>query len=201
MSKEVIDLSLKQLKIIETSLFNLETKNLEEICNLILENKGILFFSGVGKNGHVAAKSASTFSSIGIKSIFINPVDAVHGDMGNVGCNDIVFCISKSGRTKELINFVENLLILEQKPKLILLHSNDVSEFLHYFDYKICLNELEEIDNFNIVPTTSITAYTILLQSIGILISQKNGFNLKKFKLNHPGGNIGEQLSKTEENK
>ena len=74
-----------------------------------LESKGKIFFTGVGKNGHVAAKAASTFSSIGLPCFYINPVDSVHGDMGVINQDDIIVAISKGGNTEELIHFLHHV--------------------------------------------------------------------------------------------
>jgi arabinose-5-phosphate isomerase len=191
--KETKEICLYQIRELESMINSLNEENIAIIESVIAGCKGILYFTGIGKNGHVAAKTASTFASIGIKSMFINPVDAVHGDMGNITNKDIVFAISKSGNTKELISFVWNLKN-NTNTKVILLHSNINNDLKELIDYEMYLDIPREADEFNIVPTVSISAYTVFLQSIGIAIANKNGFKLSIFKKNHPGGNIGDIL-------
>ena len=94
---------------IEKSLLSLNMDEADLFVDLILNCKGKIFFTGVGKNGHVAAKAASTFSSIGVPCFYINPVDSVHGDMGVIDSKDLLIAISKSGNTEELINFLHNV--------------------------------------------------------------------------------------------
>jgi arabinose-5-phosphate isomerase len=107
----------------------LENVNDVEIFNLIqFLNKPHrnIFFTGIGKNGHVAAKAASTFNSMGIRVFFINPVDAVHGDMGLIDKDDIILAISKSGNTEELLWFLKNA--KDRTDNIFLIHSNSCSQ-------------------------------------------------------------------------
>lgn len=184
----------KQIRNVEKSLNLVDLNILEEIAHQINKCDGTLFVCGIGKNGHVAAKTASTFASIGIKSCFLNPVEAVHGDMGNIEQKDIILNISKSGNTAELLNFLNNLKLVNSKVKIISIHSNNNGKTKQLSDYDIYVPEIEEIDKFDIVPTTSISAYTVLVQSLGIYVSNLRNFTLKQFKKNHPGGSIGKQL-------
>ena len=94
---------------IEKSLLSLDFDDVNLFVDLIINCKGKIFFTGVGKNGHVAAKATSTFSSIGLPCFFINPVDSVHGDMGVINKGDILVAISKSGNTEELIHFLKHV--------------------------------------------------------------------------------------------
>lgn len=172
------------------SLIDREKHN--KIVEEIFLCKGVIYFTGIGKNGHIAATAASTYASLGIRSIYINPVDAVHGDMGNLQKEDIVFSISKSGNTEELINFL--LKVKEKEIKIFSLHSNINSKSQDISTHNIVVPDIFEADPFNIVPTVSIASYIIVLQSIGIDVANKKNFNLKQFKNNHPGGTIGFKL-------
>ena len=94
---------------IEKSLLSLDFDDVNLFVDLILNCKGKIFFTGVGKNGHVAAKATSTFSSIGVPCFYLNPVDSVHGDMGVINSKDLIIAISKSGNTEELVNFLHHV--------------------------------------------------------------------------------------------
>jgi len=182
----------KHLSNISRSLSFLNEDSCRQVCQEIKSCKGYVYFTGIGKNGHIAQTAASTFASIGIKSIYIDAVDAVHGDMGIITDNDIIFAVSKSGNTEELFNFLGN--VKQKNVKIISLHSNIYSKLQDISSISICLPEIEEADNFNIVPTVSIASYIIILQSIGLAIAEEQNFNLKVFKQNHPGGSIGKFL-------
>ena len=119
----VSDFYKKHISSIIDSLYHLEEDKIENLVGLIVNCKGKIFFTGIGKNGHVAAKATSTFSSIGVSCFYINPVDCVHGDMGVIGENDLLIAISKSGNTEELINFLYH--VEHKNCKIVSVHSNN----------------------------------------------------------------------------
>ena len=164
--------------------------SIDEFVDLLLNCKGKIFFTGVGKNGHVAAKATSTFSSIGVSCFFINPVDSVHGDMGVINKGDILVAISKSGNTEELIHFLKH--VEHKKCKIVSIHSNPKNKSLDYSSLDIDLRVSKEADHLNIVPTCSIAVFTIFLQSVACEISERKQLTLEQFVKNHPGGSIGQ---------
>jgi arabinose-5-phosphate isomerase len=178
------------------SIDTFSTKQIGEAADTINEltlNNGIVYFTGVGKNGHVASMAASTFASLGIRCIFLNPVDAVHGDMGVISPNDLVFAISKSGKTSELLNFLECLKKSKPDTQVIFLSAEKelkISNTNTKYIYCPCSYEML----FDIVPTTSLLNFLLVLQTIALLISCKRKLELKDFKTNHPGGEIGQKL-------
>ena len=174
---------------IENTFQSIDFNLVNQLIDLILNCKGKVFMTGVGKNGHVAAKAASTFSSIGIPVFFLNPVDSVHGDMGVISDEDIIIAISKSGNTEELVIFLHH--VHKKKCEIISIHSNESNRSLDYSTHDIFLPIDKEADHLNIVPTTSIAVYTIFLQSIACEISRRKNLTLEQFVTNHPGGSIG----------
>jgi len=179
----------KHLDSISTSYNSLDTRKADKLVDLLSTCTGKIFFTGIGKNGHVAAKAASTFSSIGLSSFFLNPVDSVHGDMGVISSNDIVISISKSGNTEELLNFLR--CVNRKQCKLITIHSNPGNESSNYSYLDIDLQVDKEADHLNIVPTSSIAIFTVFLQSVACEISRRRNLKLEEFVFNHPGGSIG----------
>ena len=119
----VSDYYNKHISSILVSLDYLEGDKVEKFVDLILNCKGKIFFTGIGKNGHVAAKATSTFSSIGVPCFYINPIDSVHGDMGVIDEDDLLIAISKSGNTEELINFLYH--VEHKNCKIVSIHSNN----------------------------------------------------------------------------
>lgn len=174
---------------IENTFKNIDFKLVDQLIDHILNCNGKVFMTGVGKNGHVAAKAASTFSSIGVPVFFLNPVDSVHGDMGVITDDDIIIAISKSGNTEELVTFLHH--VHEKNCKIISVHSSKDNQSLSYSTYDIFLPIDKEADHLNIVPTTSIAVYTIFLQSIACEISRRKNLTIEQFVSNHPGGSIG----------
>ena len=164
--------------------------SIDEFVALLLNCKGKIFFPGVGKNGHVAAKASSTFSSNGVSCFFIDPVDSVHGDMGVINEEDILIAVSKSGNTEELIHFLKH--VEHKNCKIVSIHSNPKNKSLDYSSLDIDLRVSKEADHLNIVPTCSIAVFTVFLQSVACEISQRKQLTLEQFVKNHPGGSIGQ---------
>jgi len=175
---------------LQHSLDNIDYTKSYKLVDILLNTKGKIFFTGVGKNGHVAAKAASTFSSIGLPCFYINPVDSVHGDMGVINYKDTLIAISKSGNTEELIHFLHH--VKHKDCKIISIHSNPNNNSINYSYLDINLKVDREADHLDIVPTSSIAVFTVFLQSIACEISAIKTLTLEKFVSNHPGGSIGQ---------
>ena len=180
-----------QIKQAGDSLESIDKDKVESFIDILDNSSGIIFFAGIGKNGHVAAKTSSTYSSMNIKSFFIDPVDALHGGISVIGDDDVVVAISKSGSTGELHHFLEKLKNKNKKTKIILIHSNPLASCKQFSSLDIQIDIPEEHDKFNIIPITSISIFTIFLQSVGVEISYRNNLTKEEFLINHPGGNIG----------
>jgi len=189
----VKDFYKSHIESIQTSYDSLEDKKIEKLIDLMLNCRGKILFTGIGKNGHVAAKATSTISSIGLPCFFIDAVDSVHGDMGVVDENDLLIAISKSGNTDELINFLHH--VNYKNCKIVSIHSNDGNQSQKYCCLDINLHVDKEADYLNIVPTSSIAIFTIFLQSIACEISRRKNLTLKQFVQNHPGGSIGKTIT------
>jgi len=175
---------------IQYSLDNVDCMKVYNLVDLLLDTKGKIFFTGIGKNGHVAAKAASTFSSIGLPCFYINAVDSVHGDMGVINQKDTIIAISKSGNTEELIHFLHH--VKHKKCKIVSIHSNPNNKSLDYSYMDIDLHVDQEADHLNIVPTCSIAVFTVFLQSVACEISSIRELTIEQFVSNHPGGSIGQ---------
>ena len=101
-AKDVIDKEIKALKLLKSNI----NKDFERIVDVLLNTKGKVVVSGMGKSGHVAKKISSTFSSIGTPSFFIHPCEANHGDLGMISSRETIILISNSGETPELSNII-----------------------------------------------------------------------------------------------
>ena len=184
-SAEIQINELKKVKKVFNNSFN-------KAVDLILKCKGKVIFAGIGKSGLVARKISATFSSVGIPSFFCDPAQALHGDMGQIEKRDVLVIFSYSGNTSELNNMLKyanrfriKIIGVASKPDSVLLKASDV---------KLILPKVKEADPTGMVPTSS-TSITLLLGDClaTTVMSQKN-FSKEKFKVFHPGGNIGNSL-------
>jgi len=163
----------------------------ERLISLIINTNGIIYFTGVGKSGLVAAKVSSTYNSLGIRSFYIDAIDTLHGDMGIFTNNDLVIFISKSGETKELFHLFEEL--KARNIRTMAITSNNDSYLAKNSDFKLVLPIKSEGDFLNnLVPLASTITYEAILQAIAVEIASKKGFSLKDFIHRHPGGKIGQ---------
>ena len=158
----------------------------------IIEIKGKVIVTGVGKSGHIGKKISATLSSTGTPSYFVHPTEASHGDMGMVGNEDIIFAISWSGETSELGDIIH--FSKENKIGLISLTSSSDSLLSQSSDIALVLPTATEACPNGLAPTTSTTMQLIVGDAIAICLLNERGFDKDKFKSLHPGGQLGAAL-------
>ena len=186
--KDVINLESVALNKLSKSLDN----NFVEAVKLISQMNSKIIISGVGKSGNIAAKIAASFTSTGIPAIFLNPVDASHGDMGILEKNDVLIILSNSGESHELadlINFSK-----KKKIKIISITSTDKSLLAKNSDINLILPSHKEADKLQIIPTTSTTMSLALGDALCCSVLSIRKFDKKSFVELHPGGKIGKKL-------
>lgn len=154
-------------------------------------NKIIL--SGVGKSGIIAKKIAATFSSIGISSIFLHPVEALHGDIGVVQKNDVSILLSKSGTTDELIKLIPYLKMRDSKIVSIL--GNTTASIGRYSDVVLDGSVIKEACPFNLAPTSSSTLALALGDALAVTVMKIRNVTLSDFSRLHPLGQIGRSIT------
>ena len=154
--------------------------------------KGKVVCAGIGKSGLIARKISATFSSVGIPSFFCDPAQALHGDMGQIDRRDILIIFSYSGNTSELTNMLKYA--NRSGIKIIGVASKIDSILLKASDIKILLPKVKESDVTGMVPTTSTSITLLLGDCLATTVMNKRKFSKEKFKIFHPGGNIGESL-------
>lgn len=172
--------------------FLIHNKDLDCLMNFIKQSKS-LFFTGVGKNKDLMYKISKTYNSVSIKSNFIDPIDAVHGDIGMVSDESSIIASSKSGTTAELINFFVKLK-QNKNVKIFLLHCNKniPPEVLNILDYSLYIPIKKEADHLNMIPTVSLAVMEVVLHSCACQIIEDNNFTIEDLYINHPSGNIGD---------
>ena len=175
-----------------TKLKNSLDEDFFKAVETILSLKGKLIFSGIGKSGLIAKKIASTFTSTGIISIFLHPVEASHGDLGIIEKKDIVVLISNSGQTLETLDIIS----YAKKRGIIIIGitSNKRSQLYKNSDIKIVIPKHKESDPLGIAPTTSTTLALVFGDALCSTILGYKKFDRESFKNFHPGGKIGKNL-------
>nr|WP_312058885.1 SIS domain-containing protein [Fervidobacterium pennivorans] len=168
-----------------------QVKKQVEISFETMRNGGFHYFTGIGKNGFVAAKVASTFNSLGIRSMFVDPVNTLHGDMDIFTSNDLVIAISKSGETEELLRFVQALHNIVDFKRIVAVVSKPNSSLTKLAFHTLVVPVKKEGDHLEMAPIASSVAYMSVLQSIAVELSSKIGFTKKDFVRAHPGGSLG----------
>ncbi len=187
-AKKSASIQINQLKKIKSVFNNSFIKAIEIIMNC----KGKVIFSGVGKNSFICKKAAATFSSVGIPSFYVDPTGVSHGDAGQIEKKDILIIISNSGNTKELTNLLQ--FANRYRIKIIGIASNSNSMLIKASDVKIIYPKLKEADPNNIVPTTSTSFVMILCDCLATTIMEKKRFTKENFFIYHKGGNLGASL-------
>ena len=181
---------------IEANAINKLSKNLDnefyKAVVSIVNLKGKLIISGVGKSGNIAAKLAASFTSTGVPAIFLNPVDASHGDMGIVSKEDILIALSNSGESHELSDLLD--FSKKKQIKIISITSNKSSLLSKNSDITLLLPTHKEADKLNTIPTTSTTLCLSLGDALCCSVLDIRNFDKKSFKELHPGGKIGKKL-------
>ena len=188
LAKKAANIQINELKKIN-KIFN---NSFIKAVDLILNCKGKVIFAGIGKSGLIARKISATFSSVGIPSFFCHPSEALHGDMGQIEKKDILIIFSYSGNTSELTNMLKyanrnriKIIGVASKPDSILLKASDI---------KLIVPKVKEADLTGMVPTSSTTITLLLGDCLATTVMYQKKFSKEKFKVFHPGGNIGSSL-------
>lgn len=164
----------------------------EKVCNLILSCKGHAVVTGVGKSGHIAAKIAATFASTGTPAVYINALDALHGDLGMICPGDIIILISNSGNTDELLRIVASL--EERHIPIISMTGNPDSLLAKHSNYHIPVRVDREACPLNLAPTSSTTAAMAMGDALACVLMEMRNFQANDFAMFHPGGSLGRKL-------
>lgn len=153
-------------------------------------NKVVL--SGIGKSGLIARKIAATLSSYNISSVFLHPVEALHGDIGIIQENDVIILLSKSGSTEEIVRLVP--FIKSRNAKIISIVSNLSSYLSFNSDVVLEASVTKEACPFNLAPTSSTTVSLAIGDAIAVVAALMRNFSLEDFSKTHPLGSIGKKV-------
>jgi arabinose-5-phosphate isomerase len=186
----------KETLLIEADALKKRAQNIgnefDQAIEIILACKGKLIITGVGKSGLIGAKIAATFASTGTPSFFLHPTEAMHGDLGMIGANDVLLAISYSGESSELSSILPHLKRFDVP--LIGMTRSSTSSLGRYSDTIIDISIEKEACPLGIAPTTSTTLTLALGDALAVALMKARNFKKEDFASFHPGGSLGRQL-------
>jgi len=178
---------LREAEAISDAANQLDDNQVNNSLNIIencFKQKGKIIISGVGKSGIVARKISATFSSIGLMSIYLNPLDALHGDLGIAAKGDAAIFISNSGNTEELVEILPHL--KKRSISIISIVGNENSQLAFKSDSFLNSYVNREICPLNLAPTASTAVAMAIGDALAAVWMERNNISEKDFALNHP---------------
>ncbi len=161
-------------------------------CQLLLNCIGKAVVSGMGKSGHIGKKIAASLASTGTPAFFVHPAEALHGDLGMIGSQDVLIFISYSGRAKELDMLLP--LLAENNTKLIAITGAKDSPLAHAADAVIDVSVEREACPMGLAPTSSAVNTLMMGDALAMALMRHRGFGAEDFARSHPGGSLGAKL-------
>ncbi|MGE5196817.1 MAG: KpsF/GutQ family sugar-phosphate isomerase, partial [Anaerolineae bacterium] len=190
MIKELFE---EQRHYIDHFFSRIDVSGVEKFFDACLKCSGFILFTGVGKSGIIAEKTAMTLVSTGTKALYLPPSNFLHGDIGILSSQDIVILVSKSGETEELLNLVP--FIRRRHSKLLSIVSNENSRLAKLADLSIYLPVEKELCPFDMAPTTSTTVQLIFGDALAVFLMREKKFGLDAFAMTHPLGTLGKKMT------
>jgi arabinose-5-phosphate isomerase len=169
----------------------------EQAVTLMLECRGRVIVTGMGKSGIISRKIAATLRSTGTPAFFVHPGEAIHGDLGAMQSDDVVLALSRSGETDEILRLLETIKRLGAR--LIAMTGDCRSTLARAADVAIDCHVSEEACPLNLVPTASTTAALALGDALAMTLLVAKGFRQEDFANLHPGGKLGKRLMRVEQ--
>ncbi|CAA0081333.1 Arabinose 5-phosphate isomerase KdsD [BD1-7 clade bacterium] len=161
-------------------------------CDIMLQCKGRIVVTGMGKSGHVGNKIAATLASTGTPAFFVHPGEASHGDLGMITSNDVVLALSNSGTTSEVLTIVP--LIKRMGATLISMTGNPDSTLAKAAEVHLDISVEREACPHDLAPTASTTVTLVLGDALAVSLLEARGFTPEDFAFSHPGGALGRKL-------
>src|SRR3954470_22388595 len=168
----------------------------EQAVSLLLNCRGRVILTGMGKSGLICRKIAATLTSTGTAAFFLHPAEAIHGDLGVIQGDDVVVALSYSGETGEILHLLETIRRLGAK--LIAITGAPNSSLAQAADVSIDCSVTEEACPMNLVPTASTTAALAIGDALAMTLLVEKGFQQEDFANLHPGGKLGKRLTRVE---
>ena len=190
-NKSAINLIKAEISALNSLLKTIDD-SFDSAVDLIVNCTGKIIVIGIGKSGHVGNKMAATFASLGTPAFFLHAGDAVHGDLGMIGNEDVCILVSYSGNSKELVEILKPIKRINSKT--ISITGKPDSTLAKQTDLHLDIGVRVEADPLGLAPTSSSTATLVLGDALAITVMESRGFKEKDFADRHPGGMLGKKL-------
>ncbi len=194
-TEHLLDLARQVFDIEADAVRNLSARlddNFIRAVRLMLECRGRVVVTGMGKSGHIGGKIAATLASTGTPAFFVHPGEASHGDLGMIAHDDVVLALSNSGESSEIVSIVP--LIKRRGAKLVAMTGNTASTLAREADAHLDASVDKEACPLNLAPTASTTAALALGDALAVALLDARGFSADDFARTHPGGSLGRRL-------
>ena len=188
LAREVLLIEAREVEALAQRLDDSFTRAVE----LILQCRGRVVVSGMGKSGHIGSKIAATLASTGTPAFFMHPAEASHGDLGMITGGDVMIALSNSGENDELLAILP--LLKRMGARLISLTGNPKSTLALQSDVHLDTHVTQEACPLGLSPTASTTAMLALGDALAVAALEQRGFSREDFALSHPGGHLGRKL-------
>lgn len=180
------------------NLKNVIGESINDALNMILECKGRVVITGIGKSGIIGRKINATMASTGTPSLFLHPSEGLHGDLGMVTKDDVVIAISNSGESDEVLHLIPSIKLIGAK--MIAIVKNPESTLARKSDVVLCIGDVKEACPLGLAPTTSTTVTLALGDALAIALLEARNFQPEDFAVFHPAGSLGRKLLLTVNN-
>ncbi len=188
LGSEVVSTELAEISALQSRIDD----NFANACELLLNCKGRIVVTGMGKSGHIGGKIAATLASTGSPAFFVHPGEASHGDLGMITKNDTVIALSNSGNTAEITTIIP---ILKRFAVPLISMTGDKNSILATeANINLDVGVSKEACPHDLAPTSSTTVALVMGDALAVALLQARGFTAEDFALSHPGGSLGKRL-------
>jgi|10_taG_2_1085330.scaffolds.fasta_scaffold40997_2 D-arabinose 5-phosphate isomerase GutQ len=189
--KNGFDAYIKNLENLRAHIDYDTLARIEQTIGIYIKQKNnFLYMAGVGKNSDILHQASKTYNSVGVKTINLDITNCKHGDFGLIHEHAVLICTSKSGNTKELIEFMQLLKKVKKGTQVILIHSSKLAITPELCDISLYVPCIGEADSLNIIPSCSLINFSTVLHLIVFSVI-RDKFTLEHLVKNHPLGSIG----------
>ena len=187
-AKEIFDSEIEELKIVREKI----DSEIIDVVNIILESKGKVVVTGIGKSGLIGKKIAATLASTGTYAVFMNSAEGLHGDLGMISKDDVVLAISNSGNSDEIVAILPS--IKKIGAKIVAMTGNRNSKLGRAADKILNIGVKREGCPLNLAPMSSTTSTLVMGDALAAILIKMRDFKPENFALYHPGGSLGKRL-------
>ena len=187
-ARDLFDSEIKELQRVRDKI----DENIEKTVELILNSKGKVVITGIGKSGLIGKKIASTLASTGTHAIFMNSAEGLHGDLGMISPEDVVIAISNSGNSEEVLSLLPS--IKRIGASLVAMTGNENSPLGRAAKYILNIGIEKEGCPLNLAPMASATSTLVMGDALAAILIKKRNFKPENFAVYHPGGTLGRRL-------